>query len=977
MKKKNLLKCLALTSMLALSVGAVTSCGAQGEKGETGAAGKDGTDGKDGAAGAKGEKGDKGDTGATGKSAYEVWLDAGHTGTEEDFLAWLKGETGAAGKSAYQIWLDAGNTGSETDFLNWLKGKDGSSGDACYPVVILGAEDGEISTSVVSGKIGDTYTLTFTPEHKEEVVISLSINYEEVELTEDVLTGSYTGTFDGAVVVKAEFGTIEEFGERLIVSYYNELAEQDSQLFGMTNSGIVYNRDDAEYKCQNGSYVDRTVADTAAYYYDRVSTELYKTSNKNLSTLRKIELVKGVYSEAKTEISKKYASVLASAKIKANENASKLYNNGEKVTYTYKGNSEKTYTYDILSAENSAKMLASAKADIEAATSLEELSSLVDSTKKYDYTESEYTDCLMGSYNETERLRKVAATEEKYTALGMIGESSLMNDEGEAATAYNETKELLAKYGITDLPLDIWKTYCDDVDNATSFDYYVDEDGDINYDHTALGTAAVLAVKKNYENIVSTLRTAIKEKYDNEIYTSNVITAQKDRDNFSTIVENTIANWFDDFKNKQPSISQILSYDYSGDYGLLEKIEEVLEEQNKEFHDERVTNYRNEVVAELKQYYNAILEKDNVYKAIIEMDGSGVDGEPVDADYTNLDLKLGLKSGTSKAIYTATSFDYGSNSDNLCNANIKKVMQELIGTKLDGNSGMVKEYTEIGDLYEGLEDAKKILDKSYGDLKTSSSGDCALKIFKNENDVNFASATSWQVITSETITKTYNELFVKGEGNKQKVLVKTCDEVLSTIQKHDNWVSDLSDLDKDYKTWIDGKKDTLLSNSYKTNKETKVWSAIQTQVGKILAGETSGELSNDRVVASLDSLYATDVAANLTEATSQLNDLKSGIVSGIWAGSDELATIQAKVSYVNAVFNALEALKGTKDSFTYEVVNTGTAQSSATDVKIGKCKTYDGVSTYYQAAYALLSAAKDYNGKDIYINGTKINKTSN
>lgn len=39
------------------------------------------------------------------------------------------GADGQDGKSAYQIWLDNGNTGTETDFLNWLKGKDGANGN--------------------------------------------------------------------------------------------------------------------------------------------------------------------------------------------------------------------------------------------------------------------------------------------------------------------------------------------------------------------------------------------------------------------------------------------------------------------------------------------------------------------------------------------------------------------------------------------------------------------------------------------------------------------------------------------------------------------------------------------------------------------------------------------------------------------------------------------------------------------------------
>lgn len=54
-------------------------------KGETGATGADGQPGKDGS------------NGIDGKSAYQIWLDAGNTGTEEDYLISLKGEKGETG----------------------------------------------------------------------------------------------------------------------------------------------------------------------------------------------------------------------------------------------------------------------------------------------------------------------------------------------------------------------------------------------------------------------------------------------------------------------------------------------------------------------------------------------------------------------------------------------------------------------------------------------------------------------------------------------------------------------------------------------------------------------------------------------------------------------------------------------------------------------------------------------------------------
>ena len=69
----------------------------------------------------KGEKGDKGETGPQGPQGEKG--DTGSAGTNG-----INGTNGVDGKSAYQIWLDNGNTGSEADFLNWLKGKDGTNG---------------------------------------------------------------------------------------------------------------------------------------------------------------------------------------------------------------------------------------------------------------------------------------------------------------------------------------------------------------------------------------------------------------------------------------------------------------------------------------------------------------------------------------------------------------------------------------------------------------------------------------------------------------------------------------------------------------------------------------------------------------------------------------------------------------------------------------------------------------------------------
>lgn len=59
------------------------------------------------------------DAGIVGRSAYEIAVKNGYTGTEEEWLASLKGEAGA---SAYQTWINHGNKGTEEDFIASLKG---------------------------------------------------------------------------------------------------------------------------------------------------------------------------------------------------------------------------------------------------------------------------------------------------------------------------------------------------------------------------------------------------------------------------------------------------------------------------------------------------------------------------------------------------------------------------------------------------------------------------------------------------------------------------------------------------------------------------------------------------------------------------------------------------------------------------------------------------------------------------------------
>lgn len=76
--------------------------------------------------GVQGEQGEQGEKGDDGLSAYEIWLLLGNQGTMDDFLASLKGDSG---ESAYAVWLSLGNVGTEQDFINSLKGEKGDKGN--------------------------------------------------------------------------------------------------------------------------------------------------------------------------------------------------------------------------------------------------------------------------------------------------------------------------------------------------------------------------------------------------------------------------------------------------------------------------------------------------------------------------------------------------------------------------------------------------------------------------------------------------------------------------------------------------------------------------------------------------------------------------------------------------------------------------------------------------------------------------------
>lgn len=86
-------------------------------------------------------------------STPTVNFHAGDDGVQVVDFGIPNGQPGADGKSAYQVWLDAGNTGTEADFLASLQGAEGDPGPA--NVLTIGAVDtlapGSPATAEITG----------------------------------------------------------------------------------------------------------------------------------------------------------------------------------------------------------------------------------------------------------------------------------------------------------------------------------------------------------------------------------------------------------------------------------------------------------------------------------------------------------------------------------------------------------------------------------------------------------------------------------------------------------------------------------------------------------------------------------------------------------------------------------------------------------------------------------------------------------
>ena len=189
--------------------------------------GKDGKDGAQGPQGEPGPAGKDGQPGQPGKSAYELAVDQGFSGTESQWLESLKkgpagpqgqpgkdgknGIDGKDGKSAYELAKEQGFAGTESEWLKSLVGPEGHQGPQGLP----GKDgkngiEGPQGPQGLPGKDGQNGKDGLTPTFKFGPVVTLPSGSEaKADLTKND-DGSYTINLSIPAGPKGETGGINQ-----------------------------------------------------------------------------------------------------------------------------------------------------------------------------------------------------------------------------------------------------------------------------------------------------------------------------------------------------------------------------------------------------------------------------------------------------------------------------------------------------------------------------------------------------------------------------------------------------------------------------------------------------------------------------------------------------------------------------------------------------------------------------------------------
>lgn len=258
----------------------------------------------------QGKQGEKGQDSLTGKSAYEIWIDNGHSGSESDFLEWLKGTDGANGKDGQNgLKGDTGETGPQGpqgekgDTGN--DGQNGTNGLSAYEIFLkynpdyTGTEEQWINGLVSNQLI--RYTITFESEVHEDIIKTAFYGLPLLDIPEvPEKEGQETAIWD-----KTDFSRITEdltvtavyTMKQFTVTFHNEFTDDDDIIKTVAYGEAITDIPAVTEKVGNDGYWNvkdfsritsnifvNTVYETKGLSYSLYDNSGYGVSKGNMST---------------------------------------------------------------------------------------------------------------------------------------------------------------------------------------------------------------------------------------------------------------------------------------------------------------------------------------------------------------------------------------------------------------------------------------------------------------------------------------------------------------------------------------------------------------------------------------------------------------------------------------------------------------------------------------------------------------------
>ena len=619
-------------------------------------------------------------------------------------------------------------------------------------------------------------------------------------------------------------------------------------------------------------------------------------------------------------------------------------------------------TNEKYTEEDSTKDAETAKAAIEAATTLEEISKVVNEHACKDGTKVIFAEGALTTLT----LRKQTALEGLQDAYEtLITKEDWLDPEANknAEEAYDAMVTLLAQYGVSveTLPGAVYEEYASKVSAATELP--LNDKNEI-----ALQKEGVDAINDTYDGVKEKLVEGIVASYTKEIDDAKSLSSSPNaKVTLKGVIEATVSNFVNEDKDNSKTIESYvdatITYTEGTEpsaSGLIGRIEIALENAVvanglQAFKAERIENAVAVALETLNAQAEEIAAKDSLYGSIF--------GAPVyqgqklvgfksvanvltwDKEYANPYLASGKT--VNEDGYVEVGADLGKES---VYSKVKNSNPSLYASIVSTYEGQLKSCANVAAVKQNLQEALTRQSARYkdvvADFKTRLGDEYLPKKLESENYVKVANiTTSW---TNNKLS-TMEDLASAAEG------LQTAGKALGTLDKKVH--AFVTTVEEGYEDFFKAEE-----NNVSTFKE-----AFDDMVDDIISGEASVSTVNRFTTNSnLTSLYDADVANFLSETKNWLNQKYQNLISD--------CTVQESVVY-GKQYNELLSFIGhkvvKKEGTATGYVIKDSATSGAIDLS---CKTITSVNAFIDLTTEVLGAEENPRQliSDIQLSGASI-----